>query len=511
MLFPRLFEQSVARTPDRTAVVNLGTGREYSYRELADDAHSVAVSLRERGIEKGDRVAICTGNRPEHVITFLATQTIGAVAVPFNFRIPAGGVRYHVQDSEPELFLFDSLSREAVEGAAEDLDVAMMYASGAEDDPPEFADRFDSLLEAPAEEPEIVVDGDDPSVILYSSGTTGDPKGMPLDHQCTTGRAIINSLGQHYYLGETIPGVMPLYHTVGLHGVLCCVLGMSGTYLTMPRFDPETYTRAIEEYGVTALHEAPTIFQNILNSEAISEVDVGSVRTLGFSGAPMSTATFEALQERFDPDHFANLYGTTEVYGTLAYVDLQDIGQPAVVGKANVFIETRVVDFEGNDPDAEVEPGEEGELIVNTESPVSFEGYLNKPAKTDAAIHDGWFFTGDAVYERDDGNLVITGRADDVIISGGENIHPANVEDVLTSHPSVADVGVIGVPDDEWGEIVKAFVQPDGDVTEEELDQWCLEHDDFPDFQRPRAYEFVEEVPRNPSGKVMRYKLRGEE
>lgn len=505
MLFPRLFEQSVARTPDRRAVVNLASGREYTYRELADDVHSVAAALRERGIDRGDRVAICTGNRPEHVIAFVATQLVGAVAVPFNFRLPAGGVRYHIQDSEPDLFLFDELSRGAVEGITDDVDVEMVYAGG---DPPSFADPFASLLETPPEDPDIVVDGDDPSVILYSSGTTGDPKGMPLDHQCTADRAIINSLGQHYYLGEVIPGAMPLYHTVGLHGVLCCVLGMSGTYLTMPRFDPETYTRAIEDYGVTALHEAPTIFQNILNADAIDEVDVSSVRLMGFSGAPMSTDTFEQLLDRFDPDHFANLYGTTEVYGTLAYVDLQEIREPSVVGKANVSIETRIVEFGAADPDAVVDPGAEGELIVNTDSPVSFEGYLNKPAKTEAAIQDGWFFTGDAMYERDDGNLVITGRADDVIITGGENVHPANVEDVLAGHPNVADVGVIGVPDDEWGEIVKAFVQPAGDVTEAKLDDWCLADDEFPDFQRPRDYAFVDEIPRNPSGKVMRYKLR---
>jgi len=505
MLFPKQFKQSVARTPDRLAVVDLASGREYTYDELSEAVYSVADALSSRGITKGDRVAICTGNRPEHVITYLATQCVGAVSVPFNFRLPAGGVRYHIGDAEPELFLFDDLSREAVETAAGDLELPMVYAG---EDAPDFADPFDALLDATGDEPEIAVTEEDPSVILYSSGTTGDPKGMLLDHECTTARSIINSLGQHYYLGEVVPGVMPLYHTVGLHGVLGCVLGMSGTFLTMPEFDPEVYTRAIEAYGVTALHEAPTIFRNVLDSDAIDEVDVSTVRLMGFSGAPMSTDTFERLLDRFDPDHFANLYGTTEVYGTLAYVDLQDIREPPVVGKANVFIETRIVEVGSADPTAEVEQGEEGELIVNTDSPVSFEGYLNKPARTEEAIHDGWFFTGDAVYEREDGNLVITGRADDMIISGGENIHPANVEDVLAGHPDVADVGVIGVPDDEWGEIVKAFIQSAGDVSAEALDQWCLQHEDFPDFQRPRTYEFVDEIPRNPSGKVMRYRLR---
>jgi len=505
MLFPRLFKQSVARTPDRTAVVNLAADVSYTYEELADEVYGVTDSLRDLGVGEGDRVAICMGNRPENVVTYLATQFLGAVAVPFNFRVPAGGVRYHVQDSEPVLFVFDDLSRAAVEKAESDIDVPMVHVG---DDTPAFAESFDTLRGTGAPEPEIVVGPDDRSVILYSSGTTGDPKGIPLTQGNSAARVVINSLGQGYYLGEVIPGVMPLYHTVGLHGVLGCVLGMSGTYLTMPEFDPETYARAIPEYGVTAMHEAPTIFQNILDTDAIDDVSVDSVTTLGFSGAPMSTKTFERLLDRFEPDHFANLYGTTEVYGTLAYVDLREIGDPAVVGPANVFIETRVVEIGSNDPTATVDPGEEGELIVDTDSPVSFTGYLNKPRETERAIHDGWFFTGDAVRQREDGTLALTGRADDMIISGGENVHPAEVEDVLASHPRVRDVGVIGVPDDDWGEIVCAFVAADDSLTAEDLDEWCLEDDDFADFKRPRAYEFVDEILRNPSGKVMRYKLR---
>jgi len=222
----------------------------------------------------------------------------------------------------------------------------------------------------------------------------------------------------------------------------------------------------------------------------------------------MSTDLFEGLMETFDPSHFANLYGTTEVLGTLAYIDLHDIRQPSVVGPANYFLETRIVEFDSDDPTDTVEQGEEGELIVNTDSPLSFNRYLNKPEQTADAIHDSWFFTGDAVYERDDGNVVITGRADDVIISGGENIYPANVEDVLASHPQVADAGVIGVPDDEWGEKVVAFIQPAGELEADELDQLYRDDENMPDFTRPRDYAFVEELPRNPSGKIMRYKLR---
>jgi len=508
MLFPQLFEQSVARTPERSALVHLNDGEKLTYAELQTRAYAVANELHERGLEPGDRVAICMANRPEHVVTFLGTQLAGVVAVPFNFRLAASGVRYHLQDSDPDLFFFDEVSRESVEAVADDIDVDMVYAGP---DTPEFAEPYDSFRDGPAERPDVSVDHDDPSVMLYSSGTTGDPKGIPLDHEATVDRWIINSLGQHYYLEETLIGVMPLYHTVGLHGILCGLLSMSGTYLCMSEFDPEIAVRAIEEHEVSALHEAPTIFANMLDSDAIEETDLSTVRAIGYSGAPMSQPIFERTIETFDPDHIANLYGTTEVYGTLAYIDLHEIRDPTVTGPANVGIETRVVGVESDDPADTVEPGTQGELIVNTDSTVSFDGYWNKPEATDEAIHDGWFYTGDAARLTEENRIVVTGRVDDMIISGGENIHPTEVEDVLLTHPGVSDVGVVGHPDEEWGSIVVAFVERTGDVTEAELDQWCKDSDDLADYKRPREYRFVDELPRNPSGKIQRYKLQSDD
>jgi 2-furoate---CoA ligase len=510
MLFPLTFEQSVARTPDRPAVVHLNDGTAMTYSELQTRAYQVANALRERGLEPTDRVAICMANRPEHVVTFLATQLAGLVAVPFNFRLAPSGVRYHIRDADPELFLFDDVSRESVTSVADDIEVPMVHVG---DDTPSFAEPFEAFSDAPADDPGVDVSYEDPSVMLYSSGTTGDPKGIPLDHNATFSRWMINSLGQHYYLNETMIGVMPLYHTVGLHGILCGLLSMSGTYLCMSEFDPAIAVRAIEEHEVSALHEAPTIFANMLDTELIEEVDLSSVQTIGYSGAPMSQSVFERTIETFDPDHIANLYGTTEVYGTLAYDDLHEIRDPTVTGPANVGLEVRVVTVGSEDPADTVDPGTQGELIVNTDSPVAFEGYWNKPEATEEAITDGWLYTGDAARRTAENRVIITGRVDDMIISGGENIHPTEVEDVLLTHPGIDDVGIVGHPDEEWGEVVVAFVEESGGVTEAELDQWCRDSDDLADYKRPREYRFVDELPRNPSGKIERYKLesRGEE
>ncbi|WP_266081490.1 class I adenylate-forming enzyme family protein [Haladaptatus caseinilyticus] len=504
MLLSQLFHQSVARAPDTVAVVNLGSGRELTYQELSDRVFSLANGLRKHGIGHGDRIAVCMGNRPETVMTFLATQFIGAIPVLFNFRETADGVTYHVDDSNVDTLLYDALSAESVQMAVDSIDCDLIYVGNEETSE---AKPFGSLLDAPPDKPDVNVSADDPSVILYSSGTTGDPKGIPLDHRATTTRTLVNAMGQRYYLDETLIGIMPLYHTIGLHGILCNVLSVSGTYLCMPKFNPERCVEAISEWEVTGLHEAPTIFSQYLATNAIDEVDVSSVRAIGYSGAPMNSELFNKVVNAFNPDHIANLYGTTEAFGTTAHVGLNENDDPRITGPANVFYEIRIVNLE-NDPNDEVEHGEEGELIVNIESPLAFDGYLNKPEHTEEVIHDGWFFTGDAAYETDEGYIVITGRTDDMIISGGENIHPVNVEDILTSHSEIRDAAVVGVPDKEWGELVKAYIVADDGMTSDDIDKWCMNNDALANFKRPREYEFLDELPRNPSGKILRHKLR---
>lgn len=192
MFLPQLFRQSVARTPDTVAIVDLESGQEFTYQELSDRVYSLANGLRDHGIDHGDRVAICMGNRPESAMTFIATQFIGAVPVPFNFRVAANGVAYHVDDSNADVLLYDALSAESVQTVADSIDCEPFYIG---DESPAGATSFTSLLDAPADDPDINVSSDDLSVILYSSGTTGDPKGIPLDHRATTARTLVNAMG----------------------------------------------------------------------------------------------------------------------------------------------------------------------------------------------------------------------------------------------------------------------------------------------------------------------------
>ena len=502
MDIPTMFKRSVERSPEQDAIINIETGDRYTYQEVADQVYKTANGLTSLGVEKGDRVTICLPNRPEHVILYLATQVLGAVAVPFNFRLPANDVKYHVRDSDPEVFAFDAAAREAVVSAQE-AGLGCETSVYVGQDNPEFATRFEEVT-GDAAEVATPVNHDDLSVILYTSGTTGDPKGVPISHRAAVTRVLSNTIGQRYYLRESVLSAMPLYHTIGLHGVLSTMLCTSGTYLTLPAFDPEEYIEALETESLTGVYEAPTIFNNILNSEAIASADIDTVRHVIYGGAPMSPSLCEQVRDVFEPEHMIHLYGNTETYDPLSYED------PMKNGKKGLFHRTRLVEIGAKDPTAEVEQGEEGELIVHTDSPAAFDEYWNKPEETDKAIIDGWFFTDDAAYQDEEGHVMITGRADDIIISGGENIHPVEVEDVLTTHENVVDAAVIGTPDDEWGEVVTAYVQQaeDAITTEDDLDQWCLDSPDLADFKRPRVCHFVDEIPRNPSGKIMQYKLR---
>ncbi|RQG94834.1 class I adenylate-forming enzyme family protein [Natrarchaeobius chitinivorans] len=506
---PALFSQAVERTPEKDAIIDLETDERLTYGELREEVNAVANGLHRRGVEKGDYVAICLKNRPEHCITFLACQELGAVAVPFNFRLKAEGIEYTLADAEPTAFVFGDTIAETVSDLYSDVAVDTFVHVGERT--PSFATPFDDIRAAETDRPDVTVTPDDLSVIQYSSGTTGDPKGVELDQLASASRVVLNAYGQQFRIdGETMLGVMPLYHTVGLHGILCSMLALSGTYLCQPNFDPERCVDAISEYDVTALHEAPTIFKKLVEADGIDEYDLESVRVLTYSGAPMDSTLMEQVTTQFDPDYLSNQYGCTEAYGPLGQLNLLDDGEPTETGPANFLQATRIVELESNDPDAVVEQGTEGELIVSMESPIVFSGYHNKPRVTDAAIHDGWFFTGDVAYETSEGRTVITGRSDDMIISGGENIYPAEVEDEIAAHPAVLDVGVIGIDDDTWGEIPKAYVVCDEDVDEETLDQWCKDSSSLPDFKRPRRYEFLESLPRNASGKILRYKLRSQ-
>jgi 2-furoate---CoA ligase len=312
-----------------------------------------------------------------------------------------------------------------------------------------------------------------------------------------------------YTWGERTLGAMPLYHTMGIHA-LTGMVAVSGCFVCQPDWSAPGALALIQAERITALYLIPTLFHDLVHAPACAAERVASVRKLAYAGAPMLTALAEACVKAFRPEVFVNHYGSTEIYTFSVCPDVRarpgSAGRPGVHGKLRVVTastERRV------GPDETVPAGEKGEIIASLDSDEAFAGYWNRPDADAKALRDGWYFTGDMGYLDGAGDLHVSGRVDDMIISGGENIHPVEVEEVLARHPQVADVAVVGEPDERWGERVVAFVVPRGaGLTAAALEAHCLGRADLARFKRPRRFVFVAEIPKTASGKILRRRLR---
>jgi 2-furoate---CoA ligase len=341
------------------------------------------------------------------------------------------------------------------------------------------------------------------SVMLYTSGTTSRPKGVPRRHRMERAAALAHVAQNLYAFGERTLGVMPLYHTMGVRSLLAMSL-IGGTFVCLPRFDPAAALALIERERVTNLYLVPTLYHDLLASPDFASADVSSVRKLGFAGAPMTDGLLARLNEAFRPDLFVNHYGSSEVY--TCTIEQHAPRKPGSAGRAGLNQLIRVVQLGAASPDDVAAPGQGGEIIALLAGDEAFEGYWRRPDADARALRDGWYFTGDTGYFDADGDLFVTGRVDDLIISGGENISPVEVESCLSLHPAVSEVAVVGLPDERWGQIVAAFVRPALPVEAAELDRHCRDAG-LSGFKRPRRFVFVAELPKSPVGKLLRRKL----
>jgi 2-furoate---CoA ligase len=340
--------------------------------------------------------------------------------------------------------------------------------------------------------------------MLYTSGTTGKPKGVPRRHRAERAAALAHVAQNRYAVGECTLGVMPLYHTMGVRSLLAIAL-IDGRFVCMPRFDAQRALQLIRDQAVSHLYLVPTLYHDLLSHPDFKRSDVASVRKLGFAGAPMHDALLQRLQAAFAPELFVNHYGSSEIY-TFS-INQQATLKPGSAGRAGFNTRLRVVALNQHNPDAVTDPMQEGQIIAELSSDEAFEGYHRRPDADAKSLHAGWYFTGDTGYVDADGDLFVTGRVDDMIISGGENISPVDIESVLSLHPEVDEVAVAGLQDERWGQKVVAFVKAHGPVDAQSLDAHCR-RSDLVNFKRPRDYVFVREIPKSPVGKVLRRLLQ---
>ena len=450
------------RSPDAEALV--GEAERLTYAKIRERAARIASGLSARGVGRGGRVACVLANDPELVELYWACQWLGAVIVPLSHRVSEADLAYCIEDSGAALVVREP-------GEVREL-VAADEHPGA----------FD-------------LDEAEPSIQLYTSGTTGRPKGVPRSHRAERAGGLSQVLQHGLHPRHRTLGVMPLYHTMGIHSLLAASL-VSGCYVAQPSWSAERALALIAAERIDSLYLAPTLYFDLVHDARIRAADVSSVRAIAYAGAPMTSALVEMVDDTFEPEIFVNHYGSTEIYTFSVGRDQR--AKPGCAGRASVNARLRL------------DPPEEGEILCHMSSDEAFTGYWNRPDADAKAIRDGWYHTGDAGRVDEDGDLWVVGRVDDMVISGAENVHPVEVEDVLASAPGVVEVAVIGAADDRLGQRIVACVVAEDGVTAEDLDAYCLASDTLARFKRPREYRFVSELPKSASGKILRRMLRDE-
>ncbi|SFJ81797.1 class I adenylate-forming enzyme family protein [Thermoflavimicrobium dichotomicum] len=501
-----LFEFAVERYPQYEALVQGET--RLTYEQMNRVIDKTASGLQTLGIKQGDRILLVLKNRLEMVILYWAIQKIGAIFTPINFRLSPDEINYCVQDADAKAVIYEPVSKktvlEAIKGI-KTLKISVQAAQGADI-------CYEELQEIGSGKPAIPrIHDDDVCLMLYTSGTTGCPKGVPRTHKNEYSAAVAHIIQNRYEVQERTLGVMPLYHTMGMRSLLSMAF-LNGKLVMIPDYSAQAVLDQLEKEKITCLYLVPTIFHDILNHPEFEKYNLSSLKKLGYAGAAMTKALTEKIFKKLKPDIFINHYGSSEVY-TVSVCNYLD-KKPGCAGKPGFHQRIRVVvpDPDGNStPDDVVPSGVPGEIIVDLRTSEAFQGYWNRPDATKKAIRDGWYFTGDMGMIDEEGDLFVLGRVDDMIISGGENIHPLEVEDVIAKHPKVAEVAVVGLPDPRWGEVVTAFVVPkDPALTVEELDIYCKESNRLSNFKRPKQYVLVSAIPKSPVGKILRRKLKAE-
>ena len=484
---------------DGAALAIVDGERRQSYGDWLDEIRRLVAGLDGLGLRRGDHLLLALQNTWEMASLHWACQLAGLVATPVNWRLGAEEMDYFLGDSGAGAIVFQAETEAATRGSAQAAALTRIAVGGAAGGSHAFEDLLghDPASDLPRAGPE------DLSLMLYTSGTTGPGKGVPRRHRAERAAGLAHVAQNLYGFGEVTLGVMPLYHTMGVRSLLA-MAAINGVFVCLPRFDAARALALIEAERITNLYLVPTLYHDLLSHESFERADISSVQKLGFAGASMTDGLLQRLDAAFRPELFVNHSGSSEIYTFT--VEQRAAAKPGSAGKAGLNQIIRVVALDTSDPEARVAPGEEGQIIASLAGDEAFEGYHRRPEADAKALRDGWYFTGDIGHFDADGDLFVTGRVDDMILTGGENVLPVEIESVLSLHPAVAEVAVAGLPDERLGQQVTAFVGRRQPVTAAALDEFC-KSSSLANFKRPRDYVFVKTIPKSPVGKVLRRML----
>ncbi len=491
------FLGSVARDPKALAIVD-GDVR-LSYAEWYRRISALVAGFDAIGLKPGDHLVTALQNRWEAASLHWACQFAGIIITPVNWRSTASEIDFYLEDAEAKALVYEDASAAAVVASAK----AQTLKRIALDKTLPGDVAFAALAAGDAPDASPRVDAEAWSVMLYTSGTTARPKGVPRRQRAERAAALAHVAQNLYRHGERTLGVMPLYHTMGVRSLIAMSL-VGGAFICLRRFDVVEALKLIATERVSNLYLVPTLYHDLVHHPLFGASDVSSVRKLGFAGAPMTDGLLKELQAAFKPELFVNHYGSSEIYTFT--IDQNAPAKPGSAGHAGINQMVRVVRLGAKSVDELAAVGEEGEIIALLAGDESFEGYWRRPDADAKALRQGWYFTGDSGFIDGDGDIFVTGRVDDMIITGGENVSPVEIESCLSLHAAVSEVAVVGLPDERWGKIVTAFIKCRSAVSAEELDAYCRSSG-LANFKRPRRYIFVTEIPKSPVGKLLRRKL----
>lgn len=479
------------KTPDKTAIVHGET--HVSYAELYIRVTRLAHALRKSGVRRGDRVAYLGPNHPAFCEVLFAAGLLGAVFVPLNTRLTAPELEHCVTDSGAGVLAF-APQHTAI---AAELTGWIRHRIALDGD---YERLLDAARADPIDEPVAL---DEPCMIMYTSGTTGKPKGAVLSHGNITWNAVNVLVDIDLAADEVTLVVAPLFHTAGLNMTCLPTILKGGTVVLMEKFEPAAVLSMIGQHRVTYMFGVPAMYDAMAACAQWPNADLSSLRQVNCGGAPVPPTTIHEYQRR--GLSFSQGYGMTETSpGALYLTRDASTTKTGTAGVPHFFTDVRVVDPEGE----EVGPGQKGEVVIS--GPNVMGGYWGLPEASAQALTGGVFHSGDVATVDDDGYVTIVDRIKDLIISGGENIYPAEVEVSLREHPAVTDCAVIGVPDPRWGEVGRAVIVTDPGSTPSEQDVLGFLADRLARYKVPKSAVFTEELPRNATGKLLKKRLRAQ-
>jgi acyl-CoA synthetase (AMP-forming)/AMP-acid ligase II len=488
------------RWGDQVALIDGPSGRALTYGELATSVRRLASGLAARGFGKGDVLGLFMPNLPEYAIAFHGAASAGGLCTTVNPLYTAGELSHQLNDSGAKLLVTVESFLDVAREAAEDAGVEEVFVVGGADGATDFAE----LLGDEGDAPRIGFDpAEDLAVLPYSSGTTGLPKGVMLTHRNLVANLCQVQAALPLTPEDTLIGVLPFFHSYGMTVIMNQGLRAGATIVTMPRFDLEQFLELIERHRVTRAYVVPPIALALARHPAVEGRDLSTLRTMKSGAAPLGAELAERVAERVGC-MVTQGYGLTETSPVTHLIREDRPNKPGSIGQALAMTECRVVDPESG---KDLPEGEPGELWMR--GPQVMRGYLNNEEATASTVdEDGWLHTGDVATVDADGYFRIVDRLKELIKYKGYQVAPAELEALLATHPAVGDVAVIGVSDEEAGELPKAYIVPaDGELDPEALMAWVAER--VSPQKRIRLVELTDEIPKSPSGKILRRKLAG--